>query len=114
LDDIRRIILPSSSGKKLREDIPEYFGQITYFRISRLRNLLFTPFLGLFAAQFPDDALGAGLAVIAGVGAGPALVRAFPAIAVVHFIAPDVGVPPRVKAAFHLGLFPSIGYINRN
>jgi hypothetical protein len=71
-------------------------------------------FLGLFAAQFPDDALRAGFAVVAGVGAREALVQAFPAIAVFHFFAPDVGVPPRVKAAFHLGLFPSFGYSNKN
>jgi hypothetical protein len=56
----------------------------------------------LFAAQFPDDALGSRLAVVAGVGASQALLQAFPAVAIVHFIAADVGFPSGMKAAFHL------------
>jgi hypothetical protein len=69
-------------------------------------RFLLAALLGLFAAQFPDDALGPGLAVIARVGAGHTLLQAFPAVAVLHFFAPDISFPAGVKAAFHIGLFP--------
>jgi hypothetical protein len=62
--------------------------------------LFLTAFFGLFAAQFPDDALSAELAVNAGVGAGLALIQAFLAVAQFMFLAADRSVPIRVKAAF--------------
>jgi hypothetical protein len=78
--------------------------------------LLFGSFLfpaapfGLFAADFPNDATGAGFAVITGVGAGPALVQAFLTVGVAHFIATVRGLPSRMKAAFHVSLFSSLRY----
>ena len=63
-------------------------------------SLLLTPLFGLFAAEFPDDAAGAEFAVEAGVGAGLAVIQAFLAIADLHFLAEDAGVPVRVMAAF--------------
>jgi hypothetical protein len=59
--------------------------------------------VSLFAlsAHFPDYALGAGLAVGAGVGAGLAVLEAFLAIADRHFLALDIGLTARVISAFH-------------
>jgi len=69
---------------------------------------LLATLLGLFAAEFPDDAALARFAIIAGVGAGLALVQAFLAIVVLHLVAAIRGLPPRVKAAFHNFLFHSL------
>jgi hypothetical protein len=63
-------------------------------------GLLLTPLLRLLAAELPDDAAGAELAVKAGVGAGPAVVQALLAVGDLHFLAEDTGVPVRVMAAF--------------
>ena len=65
---------------------------------------------GLFAATFPNDALDPGLAIIAGVGAGPALIQTILAVGVSHLVAAVRGGPPRMKAAFHVPLFPSLQY----
>ena len=59
------------------------------------------PLPGFLAAEFPDDAAGAELAVEAGVGAGPAIIQASLAVADLHFLADDAGVPLRVMAAFN-------------
>jgi hypothetical protein len=58
------------------------------------------PLFGLLAAEFPDDAAGAELAVEAGVGAGPTIIQALLAITDLHLLAGDAGVPLRVMAAF--------------
>jgi len=63
-------------------------------------NCILTPLLGLFPAEFPDDATLAEFAVEAGVGAGPARVQALLAVGNLHFLADDAGVPVRVMAAF--------------
>jgi len=62
--------------------------------------IFLTPFPGLFAAEFPDDAALAEFAVEAGVGAGPAIIQALLAVGDLHFLADDAGVPVRVVAAF--------------
>ena len=61
---------------------------------------ILTPLFGFFAAEFPDDAALAELAVNAGVGAGPARVQALLAVGDLHFLAQNTGVPVRVMAAF--------------
>jgi hypothetical protein len=67
----------------------------------RLFCLIFlAALLGLLAAEFPDDAAGAEFAIDAGVGAGPAFIQALLAVAVLHLLAQDAGVPLRVMAAF--------------
>ena len=63
-------------------------------------GLLLTPLPGLFAAEFPNDAAGAELAVEAGVGAGLAVIQALLAVGHLHLLAQDTGVPVRVMAAF--------------
>ena len=62
--------------------------------------LFLTALFGLFAAELPDDAALAKLAVEAGVGAGPAIIQALLAVADLHFLADNAGVPVRVMAAF--------------
>jgi hypothetical protein len=59
-----------------------------------------TALFGFFAAEFPDDAAGAELAVEAGVGAGPAIIQAFLAVGDLHLLAQHAGGPVRVMAAF--------------
>ena len=59
-----------------------------------------TPLPGFFAAQFPDDAAGAELAIKTGVGAGFALVQALLAIPEFHLLALHAGLPPWVMTAF--------------
>jgi hypothetical protein len=54
---------------------------------------------GLFAAELPDDAGPAELAVEAGVGAGPAGVQALLAIPEFHLLTFHAGLPVRVEAA---------------
>jgi hypothetical protein len=71
--------------------------------------LLLAALFSLFAAEFPDDAGPPGLAVNAGVGAGPAGVQTLLAVVVFHFVAAVVGLPARMKAAFHVSLLPSLG-----
>ena len=53
------------------------------------------------SAHFPDYALGAELAVGAGIGAGLAVLEAFLAIADRHLLALDIGLTARVISAFH-------------
>lgn len=53
------------------------------------------------SAHFPDYALGAELAVGAGIGAGLAVLEAFLAIADRHLLALDKGLAARVISAFH-------------
>jgi hypothetical protein len=66
----------------------------------RLFPLVFlTPFLGLFAAEFPDNTAGAELAVNAGVGAGPAGIQALLAVAEFMLLALHASFPLRVKTA---------------
>jgi hypothetical protein len=62
--------------------------------------IFLTPLPGLLAAELPDDAALAELAVEAGVGTGPAGVQALLAVGHLHFLADDAGVPVRVMAAF--------------
>jgi hypothetical protein len=62
--------------------------------------IILTPLFGFLTAQLPDDAAGAELAVEAGVGAGPAGVQALLAVAELHLLAQDAGVPVRMVAAF--------------
>jgi hypothetical protein len=62
--------------------------------------ILFTPLFGFFAAEFPDDAARAELAVEAGVGAGAASVQALLAISQFMLLAVNARVPVRVKTAF--------------
>jgi hypothetical protein len=71
--------------------------------------LLLAALFGLFAAEFPNDTGPSGLAVNAGVGAGPAGVQALLAVVVFHFITAVVSLPARMKAAFHVPLVPSLG-----
>lgn len=68
------------------------------------------PLPGLPAAQLPDDALGAGLAVVARVGAGQAFLQALTAVPIFHLVTPHVGFPVRVKTAFHLVFCPPLSY----
>ena len=62
-------------------------------------TLFLTPLFGFLAAEFPDDAAGAKLAVEAGVGAGLTQVQALPAVALFVLLALDAGRPVRVKTA---------------
>jgi hypothetical protein len=61
---------------------------------------ILTPLFRLLAAELPDDAARAELAVEAGVGAGPAIIQAFLAVGDLHLLAQDAGGPVRVMAAF--------------
>ena len=63
--------------------------------------MLLTTFLGFFAAKFPDDAPLAKLAIDAGVGTGLALIQAFLAVIVIHFLAMDARFPVGMKTAIH-------------
>jgi hypothetical protein len=71
-----------------------------FFPFRFFPSFFFTPLSGLFAAEFPDDAALAELAVEAGIGAGPAVVQALLAVGDLHLLAEDAGVPVRVMAAF--------------
>jgi hypothetical protein len=73
---------------------------LTLFAFFPVPLIFLTPLPGLLAAEFPDDAALAELAVEAGVGAGPAVVQALLAVGDLHFLAQDAGVPVRVMAAF--------------
>jgi hypothetical protein len=57
-------------------------------------------FFGFLAAQLPNNAAGAELAVYAGVGAGLANIQALLAVAELHLLAINPGLPVRVKTAF--------------
>jgi hypothetical protein len=70
--------------------------------------LLLAALFGLFAAEFPDDAGPPGLAVYTGVGAGPAGIQTLLAVIILHLVAAVMGLPARVKAAFHVPLLPSL------
>jgi hypothetical protein len=78
-----------------------------YFTCSSCRSALsfrfaFESFLLLaLAAEFPDDALGAELAVTARVCAGLAKIKAFLAISDFHFVAFRGCIPIRMVTAFH-------------
>jgi hypothetical protein len=76
-------------------------------RASIFLTLLLTALFGLFAAKLPNNAGSPGLAVDAGVGAGPAGVQALLAVVVLHLVAAVMGLPARMKAAFHVPLLPS-------
>jgi hypothetical protein len=64
-----------------------------------LRFIFLTALLGFFAAEFPDDAALAELAVEAGVGTGAASVQAFLTVPHFIFLALHAGLPVRVKTA---------------
>jgi hypothetical protein len=66
---------------------------------SVLPGFLLAALPGFFAAEFPDDAAGAELAVEAGVGAGLAQIQALLAIPELHLLAFHARLPLRVKAA---------------
>lgn len=84
-------------GKKLNEAWLLY--RFASFLFPRFPLLFLTSLFGILAAEFPDDAAGAEFAVEARIGAGPAGVQAFLAVADFHFLADDAGVPVRVMAA---------------
>jgi len=67
--------------------------------VSRSLLVFLTPLLGLFAAEFPDDAFPAEFAVDAGVGAGLAKVQALLAVPQFMLLAGDARFPLRVKTA---------------
>jgi hypothetical protein len=71
-----------------------------FFSFRLFPRIFLTPLPGFFAAEFPDDAAWAELAIEAGVGAGPAVIQALLAVGDLHFLAQDAGVPVRVVAAF--------------
>jgi hypothetical protein len=71
-----------------------------FFPFALFPLIFFAPFLGFFAAEFPNDAPLAEFAVDTGIGAGLAEVQAFLAVAELHFLAEDAGLPVGVKAAF--------------
>jgi hypothetical protein len=68
--------------------------------VSLFPLIFLTALFGFLAAEFPDDAALAKFAVDTGVGAGLAQIQAFLAVAELHFLAEDAGLPVRVKAAF--------------
>jgi hypothetical protein len=70
-------------------------------------TLLLAALFGLFAAKLPNNAASPVLTVNAGVGAGPAGVQALLAVVVLHLVAKVMGLPARMKAAFHVPLLPS-------
>ena len=77
-------------------------------RLSCCRPFCFsfkTVSLFAFSAHFPDYALGAGLAIRAGVGAGLAVLEAFLAVADRHLLALDIGLTARVIFTLHESLF---------
>ncbi len=92
--------IPPSETHARRLCHPLIIFKLSRFFLSLLALILFTPLLGLFAAEFPDDAAGAEFAIKAGVGAGLAEVQALLAIAQFMLLAPHARVPVRVKAAF--------------
>jgi hypothetical protein len=77
-----------------------FFAFFAFSPFSLLPFIFLAPLLGLLAAEFPDDAARTEFAVDTGVGAGLTQVQAFLAIAELHFLAKDAGLPVRVKAAF--------------
>jgi hypothetical protein len=66
---------------------------------SRFPLIFSTALLGFLAAEFPDDAAGAELAVEARVGAGLAEIQALLTVAQFMLLAPDCGLALRVKTA---------------
>jgi hypothetical protein len=86
--------------KHRRDACTTNFLLLNFFAFSLGALILLAALLGLFAAEFPDDAAGAEFAVNTGVCAGPAHVQAFLAVAELHLLADHAGVPVRVKTAF--------------
>jgi hypothetical protein len=77
---------------------------IIFWREDRKRrltygDLLLAALFSFLAAEFPDDAAWAKLAVQAGVGAGAASVQAFLAVPQFMFLALYAGLPLRMKSA---------------
>ncbi len=63
-------------------------------------GFLLTPLPGFLAAQLPDDALPAELAVQARVGAGPAGIQTFLAVPEFHLPAFHHRFPPRMVSTY--------------
>ena len=88
-----------STGETPVPPIPQ---KTLFFNPLRLFPLIFfAPLPGLFAAEFPDDALPAVFAVQAGIGAGPAGIQTFLAVRQFHLLTDYAGLPFRVKTALH-------------
>jgi hypothetical protein len=106
-------------GPKAHEELPWNFEpkfavicyQLSFNRKPKTASisltLLLAALFGLFAAELPDNAGSPGLAVDAGVGTGLAGVQALLAVVVLHLVAAVMGLPARMKAAFHVPLLPS-------
>jgi hypothetical protein len=96
--------------------VPPILWFLNRFPFFLFLHLFLTPFLGFLAAEFPDDAAGAEFAVEAGVGAGPASIQALLAVADLHFLADDAGVPSHhcgisaQNQTYPAGFLPACGW----